>query len=413
MAFPGTFNINYYKGDTYEFNVYPKTTSGLPFDMSTYTTSRFTISPVRGTDSYVSEGLSATLSLSNSLNRRTVTVTASGDGGVLNARVGMLLVKTGGTGSFGANPRIISISGQVITVSVDHATAGEITFAIDERYEAFSTISEDDKFVQCAIQPSVAAFLDARKQYVYDVQIEKAESPYDKIFTLLTGSISITEEVAIAEPVVVTIPTVIPGNVTGLVASESDSIGTYTIDWTAPSGDAPTSYKVYFKTGSDAYALLSTVTAPTTIYTASTLVGTNRLVGGTVYDFKVTSINEIGESTGATVSLTAKTASGPVTGFNLIESAPNTISGSWTAPATGVPATGYNLYGKIVGLSEYVLLTPTPSPLTYFVASEFGGTPLAPGFTYGIKVTSVNAAGENVVAFAEDTVTLDGVTDES
>jgi hypothetical protein len=51
MAFPGTLNINYYKGDTYEFRVYPKDSSGAPFDLSGYSNNniKFTISTKLGT----------------------------------------------------------------------------------------------------------------------------------------------------------------------------------------------------------------------------------------------------------------------------------------------------------------------------------------------------------------------------
>ena len=47
MAFPGTFNISYYKGDTYEFNVYPKDSTGQPFNLTNYSAS-FTIADKRG-----------------------------------------------------------------------------------------------------------------------------------------------------------------------------------------------------------------------------------------------------------------------------------------------------------------------------------------------------------------------------
>jgi hypothetical protein len=47
MAFPGTFNISYYKGDTYEFNVYPKDSTGQPFNLTNYTAT-FTIADQRG-----------------------------------------------------------------------------------------------------------------------------------------------------------------------------------------------------------------------------------------------------------------------------------------------------------------------------------------------------------------------------
>jgi hypothetical protein len=49
MAFPGTYNISYYKGDTYEFKIYPKTTSGSVFDLTGYSV-KFMFSTVKGPD---------------------------------------------------------------------------------------------------------------------------------------------------------------------------------------------------------------------------------------------------------------------------------------------------------------------------------------------------------------------------
>jgi hypothetical protein len=51
MAFPGTYNFNYYRGDTFEFRIYPKDSSGAAFDLSGYNASsgsKFTISKARG-----------------------------------------------------------------------------------------------------------------------------------------------------------------------------------------------------------------------------------------------------------------------------------------------------------------------------------------------------------------------------
>lgn len=49
MAFPGTYNINYYKGDTYEFRIYPKDAAGEPFDLTDFDGSEtFTIANARG-----------------------------------------------------------------------------------------------------------------------------------------------------------------------------------------------------------------------------------------------------------------------------------------------------------------------------------------------------------------------------
>lgn len=48
MAFPGTYNISYYKGDTFEFRIYPKNSAGEQFVLNDYTQIRFTISNVLG-----------------------------------------------------------------------------------------------------------------------------------------------------------------------------------------------------------------------------------------------------------------------------------------------------------------------------------------------------------------------------
>jgi hypothetical protein len=331
MAFPGTFNISYYKGDTYEFNVYPKDSSGNPFDLTTYTGARFTMALARGA--------------------------------------------AGSTGQ---------ISG-------------------------YAEISTDKKFVKCAITPVNAATMDDTKQYVYDVQISKDANPYDFVFTILTGNISITKEVTLVTP-----DSEIPNAPTGLTIEE-DPIGTVTVDWVAPaSGLAPTAYKVYGKAdtlGVTSYILLSTVNAPTTTYAASTIAGF-ALAPGTEYDIKVTSVTGSVENINDFVedSFTSKTPSGAPTSFVLAESPAGTLAGSWSAPSSGVPPTGYNIYGKApsAGVADYVLLTPTPSTFTVFSASEFGGFPLATGVEYFIKVTSVNADGENVTSFVEDSVTIVG-----
>ena len=36
MAFPGTYNINYYKGDTFQFKIYPKNADGSAFNLAPY-----------------------------------------------------------------------------------------------------------------------------------------------------------------------------------------------------------------------------------------------------------------------------------------------------------------------------------------------------------------------------------------
>lgn len=52
MAFPGTYNFSYYRGDTFEFVISPKSANGTTFSLDSYTGSgaeaNFTIAPVRG-----------------------------------------------------------------------------------------------------------------------------------------------------------------------------------------------------------------------------------------------------------------------------------------------------------------------------------------------------------------------------
>jgi len=47
MAFPGTYNFNYYRGDTSEFVIRPKTSSGSDFPLTGYT-GQFVIANRRG-----------------------------------------------------------------------------------------------------------------------------------------------------------------------------------------------------------------------------------------------------------------------------------------------------------------------------------------------------------------------------
>jgi len=59
MAFPGTYNISYYRGDTLEFRVYPKDSSGAIFDLEEYISEgispAFTISESRGSEGVPSQ----------------------------------------------------------------------------------------------------------------------------------------------------------------------------------------------------------------------------------------------------------------------------------------------------------------------------------------------------------------------
>lgn len=112
MAFPGTFNINYYEGDTYEFKVYPKNSVGGVFNLSGYQV-QFFIATARGS--------SAT------------------------------------------------------------------------QFECFAEIGTDST-VTCTIPAGVGRQLVAGTSYVYDVEVRKPST--GTVYTLLTGTVSVTADVS-------------------------------------------------------------------------------------------------------------------------------------------------------------------------------------------------------------------------
>lgn len=111
MAFPGTYNFSYYKGDTNEFVIRPKNSDGSVFDLTGYT-AEFWIAKTRG-----------------------------------------------------ANPTPPAVEAQATTSS--------------------STVT-------CIILPSVGSTL-ASGTYVYDVEITSGPNT---VYTLLTGTITVTDQVS-------------------------------------------------------------------------------------------------------------------------------------------------------------------------------------------------------------------------
>ena len=132
MAFPGELNINYYRGDTYDFNVYPKKTDGTVFDLTNYGNAKFTLSTARG---------------------------------------------------------FSGISSQV---------------------EALATVSSDATYLACKIRPADGNQLIGGTQYVYDVQVTNSGTSPSTIYTLLTGTISVTDDVSNTSYVEPVEPTTIP-----------------------------------------------------------------------------------------------------------------------------------------------------------------------------------------------------------
>lgn len=66
---------------------------------------------------------------------------------------------------------------------------------VSTQIEAFSSIPPGENYIECVIRPTDGTQLDASKDYVYDVEISKSGDDYNFVFTLLTGSISVTDQI--------------------------------------------------------------------------------------------------------------------------------------------------------------------------------------------------------------------------
>ena len=144
MAFPATYDFNYYKGDTFEFRIYPKKNDGTVFDLSTfYIPTNYANTPDDVTDT-VAPYDSAQFTISN--------------------------------------------------------VRGSTGLATGMPLKCFARVSDDNTFVQCAIRPAEGNQLIAGTEYVYDVEVKKpagsaGSGQYEIVQTLLTGTITITDQV--------------------------------------------------------------------------------------------------------------------------------------------------------------------------------------------------------------------------
>lgn len=214
MAFPGKYDFNYYKGDTYEFKIYPKTTAGQAFSLENYS-SQFNIATSKGLDS-------------------------------------------------------------------------------EQQIPAYAEISPDNTYITCAITPTEGNQLQAGTRYVYDIEVRNMNaSPYALVYTLLSGSITIEDQVTnVVNDIIVTVPTV-PLN---LAIVESPT-GTLTATWDAPASADATAYKVYVKApagGITDYVLVpGDFTNRTYTVTSSQIFP---IVTGVEYFIKVLASNSAGDS---------------------------------------------------------------------------------------------------------------------
>lgn len=197
MAFPATYNIQYYKGDTYQFVIRPKNSSGAPFVLpSTEYQVNFYIATSRGDTPTQALAGSSTITqttyavttkllqnniatLTTSTNHRFVvgeSVAISGVDATFNGNVVITAVPTSNTFSYAkvaSNVTSTAVSPNGSVVSLNPAATDAVT---------------------CTITPAQGNQLDPTKTYVYDVSVTKDSGA--TVYTLLTGSISIVDDVA-------------------------------------------------------------------------------------------------------------------------------------------------------------------------------------------------------------------------
>jgi hypothetical protein len=143
MAFPATYDFNYYKGDTFEFRIYPKKNDGTVFDLSSFYNQTDYASTPDGVTDTVAPYDSAQFTIAN-------------------------------------------VRGSAATQVI----------------KCFARVSDDNTFVQCAIRPGTdeGDSLIAGTEYVYDVEVRKpaglpGSGQYEVVQTLLTGAITVTDQV--------------------------------------------------------------------------------------------------------------------------------------------------------------------------------------------------------------------------
>ena len=178
MAFPGTYNFNYYRGDTFSFIITPKNSSGGTYPLTGYS-AEFNIATSRGgaistTATYASGGASGA---------STVTIAVANPSILLGQKI---------TGTNVApNTFVAGINGTVITMS--NPASGQIsgTLTFSNQYSGIAEVNSASNIVTCTIPPSVGRYAIGGTAYVYDVQITNGTS----IYTILNGTITVTNDI--------------------------------------------------------------------------------------------------------------------------------------------------------------------------------------------------------------------------
>ena len=82
-------------------------------------------------------------------------------------------------------------NGALFTIATSRGSAG-----VSGRKTGTATISLSDNSITCVIPPSVGSTLTAGQSYFYDVEISKGSGDSLTVYTLLTGSVSVTDQIS-------------------------------------------------------------------------------------------------------------------------------------------------------------------------------------------------------------------------
>lgn len=263
--------------------------------------------------------------------------------------------------------------------------------ALEDQISCYAAISGDKSNVLCSITPENSLVLDPAVQYVYDVEIKKSGSPYDIVYTLLTGTVGITNDVTLpgteaAQP--------LPDPPTDLVLNAVTS-STINVSWTAPeSGGQVTGYKVAVIPFTESASAISDAIdeSTTLIPSANTEYTFFGLSENTDYSVIISSSNATGDSDSA-LALTNLTA------YTTADD-PATINPDYVITADGSAAYLVN------GISNDTITVARGQ--TYFISMNAEGHPFwiqetgggyLPGAEYSNGVTN-NGIDVGTIVFA-------------
>jgi fibronectin type 3 domain-containing protein len=158
-----------------------------------------------------------------------------------------------------------------------------------------------------------------------------------------------------------------------------------TLAWAHPTSDggsAITDYLVYRSTTSGAETLLATVGNVTSFVDSG-------VTNGTQYFYKVAAKNSVGEgASSGEVSATPVAATVPSAPLNVkaVPAKPRGVALSWSAPASGAPITGYQIYRSSTSGAEAFLVSVGTT-------TSYKDTTATSGLTYYYWIVATNAAG--------------------